>query len=387
VFDATGATAVPVEVVFWAAAGLILYTWFGYPALLVVFGRAQPVRSHESGGLPSVSVLVTVHNGARVIASKLENIMSLDYPPDRLQVIVVSDGSTDATEQIVARLGSRVELVAISDQVGKTAAQNRGIERCAGEILVLTDADTALAADSLRRLVAHFADPLVGAVAPLVVWTDEGANALTAAGDIYWRFEQLLWERESRLGLLACAPGACLVVRRTLVSWMNELFGDDVVIPLEVVAAGRKIAYDPVARVYDHRSASVAGEFTSRVRMTMRSWAATVSTWGPRRWLEYPALTWAIFSHKILRWSTPYLGAVSLVASAILAARPVYAAVLLLQICFLAAALAGRLMAGTAAERLGLGAAYSFAVVNAAFAVGVFNAVVGRRKAIYVSID
>lgn len=378
------------KVLFWAAFGLIVYTWLVYPVILAVlarlWGRPEAASQQARAEFPLVTLLITVHDGEAHIARKLENSLAIDYPRERLAVVVASDGSTDGTDDIVAGYADRgVELVRISPQRGKTAAQNAALDRCRGDLVFFTNVQTSIRPDALRRLVVHFADPGVGGVAPLLVWTGTDASDISRGGAIYWRYEQMMWRWEARLGLLACAPGACMIVRRDLVKPMPECYGEDVILPLWVAGGGRRFVYEPRAEALEPRASSPGEEYAARVRMTTRSFGATVAVWPARLWARFPALTWAILSHKIMRWSTPFFMLMLFGSNLALVSIWFCRITVLLQISFYGLAILGLLSTKPSNRKSLSGIAYGFCLINTAFAIGVLRTVVGQRVHIFCS--
>src|SRR5437867_7030321 len=202
--------------VFWSAIALIVYVYAGYPALIFVLAHLRPRPIRRAPHEPSVSFIIAAYNEERSIAAKIENTLALDYPADRLEIIVASDGSTDRTEEIVRGLGGRVRLVALGGRFGKTIAQNRAVEAARGDVLVFSDATAVYRRDSLRALAAPFADPEVGCVAGWVIMGTEGEAAIHKGRSAYADYEQWLRRYESLVHSILGASGAVYAVRRDL---------------------------------------------------------------------------------------------------------------------------------------------------------------------------
>ncbi len=209
---------------FWTCVAVVCYAWFGYPLLLWVASRlslgrrAMGYPSH-SDALPSVTVIVAVHNEETALSEKIENILGTSYPRDRIEVIIASDGSTDKTVPIATGLADRyreVRLLDHTDRAGKTVVQNAAVKSSTGEIVVFSDVDTKFSGRFLESITAPFAEPRVGCVTGAVVWTNRDESAVVVGGDFYWRYEHFMWKLESQLGLLAWGSGACLAMRREL---------------------------------------------------------------------------------------------------------------------------------------------------------------------------
>lgn len=373
---------------FGLTAGILVYTWLGYPAMLWLasFSRRGSHHTSAAESWPSVTILITVHNGAKVIEKKLENTFALEYAPQLLQILVTSDGSTDGTDEIVRCYAQKgVELVPIMPQRGKTAAQNAALAKCRGDVIVFSNVQTMLRPDCLKLLLSHFAAAHVGGVAPRLVWDNLDASVIAQSGSLYWKYEQFLWQQESQIGLLAWAPGACMAVRRKLVEPMPEIYGEDVILPLWVVGRGYRFVYEPAAVASQPRASTARAEYTSRVRMTQRSFGATLHAWPLTYIGKFPALTWAIFSHKLLRWLTPYFMAAAFLSNVTLLRHRLYQVTGAAQVVFYLMATIGWATKGRNVAIPGIGAAYSFCLINVAFAVGVWRALRGQQIRIFRS--
>lgn len=373
-----------------AAVAVLAYTWIGYPAFLWLLAlarrRARPSTEPESW--PLVTLLIAVHNGEKHIKRKLENSLALEYPRELLQILVASDGSNDGTEEIVRQYAPHgVELVAIYPQEGKTGAQNRALAHCRGEVIVYSNVQTMLHHDCLRLLARHFTDPRVGGVAPQLIWENLDASDIAHSGGFYWRYEQFLWQLESRLRLLAWAPGACMAIRRSLVKPMPDTYGEDVVLPLWAAADGRPFVYEPAAIVSQPRIASAPAEYRARQRMTLRSFNATFFAWPLKNYLKSPGITWAVLSHKVLRWLTPYFMAVALLSNLALIPHLAFSITLAAQLAFYLVAASGWAAIRRGWRVPGAGAAFSFLVANTAFASGVWLALLGKEIRIFHPVE
>jgi glycosyltransferase involved in cell wall biosynthesis len=372
------------ELVFWLAAGALAYIWVGYPLLLALVGAVLPEPRRALGRRPRLSVVIAAHNEAEVIEAKLDSTLGQRYPRERLEVIVVSDGSTDGTDGIVLRHPDpRVVLLRQESRAGKSAALNRGVAAASGEILVFTDANALFAPEALSRLAAHLADPRVGLVSGQGLYGRAAADARVVSQG-YVRYEARLRRGESALGVLAGADGAVYALRRELFRPLGSAEVNDLLHPLEAAQAGRLCRFDPHACTVEPPSRDARQEFRRHVRMIAQGIDVTVA-WLPRlvasrRW----AALWALLSHRVLRWlSAPLLAAV-LVASLVLSGRDgLYAAALEAQALFYALALIGVL-----AERRGialgpLAIPYYFCVVCVAGVAGVARWARGGAEAVW----
>jgi cellulose synthase/poly-beta-1,6-N-acetylglucosamine synthase-like glycosyltransferase len=350
---------IAVEVLFWLCIGLIAYTHVGYPLILWTLvdlrhsaaegkpGIADAGAEHmpvdkstraEIDSYPSVTLIVAAYDEAGVIEAKVSNALELDYPRERLEVIVASDGSADATVERARAAGA--DLVLDLPRGGKVAAQNAAAERASGDLLAFSDANSLWAPDALRHLVEHFAEPRVGYVCGKVRFTDAGGGNLEGA---YWRYEMAVRERESALAGVTAGNGAIYAIRRAAYVRLAASGSHDLSLPFVLAKRGLRSLYAPAARAEEKMVPTLEGEFARKRRMMVGLWDIVVGEgmlW-PR---GYPPLyAFEIASHRLLRYLTPFLHAAALAANLALLGRGwVYVATLAVQLAFLAAALLGR---------------------------------------------
>ena len=368
---------------------LLAYAWLGYAAVLWTlrrcFGRIG--APYPAGMKPFVSIIVPVHNEQDRIAAKLRNCLELDYPPDRLEILVASDGSTDRTEAVVetlAAVDTRIWLLRAAGRMGKSAAQNLAAQSARGDILFLTDTEARAQPDVLQFIVSNFADAKVGLVTAAVHLT-EPADAIAKGQGLYWRYELFLRQAESDLGTLATSSGQALAIRRELFVPMEECYGDDCVLPLDVRLQGYRVVQDRRAVVFDGFPHSLQGELRARTRMVSRNWTGTLSRPEILNPWRFPGTAWGLVSHKFLRWLTPFLLVVLLWASAMASLSGRYVSLLFLQAVFYAAAMAGwlRIRAGRQTRMFAL--PFAFCLANWGFLLGTLRALRGERIVTYTN--
>jgi len=357
-------------VAFWAAAVLLAQTYFLYPLWLLLLARIRPGRERRSSpeAWPAVSLVVAAHDEASCIRQKLENSLALDYPPDRLEVVIGSDGSTDGTDAIVAaHPDPRVRLSA-APRAGKTSVLNRCIPTARGEVVVLSDANTRVDPGALRALVRHFADPDVGAVCGRLQLYNPTRRDYEESS--YWRYESWLKEMEGRQGAVVGANGGLYAIRRALFTRLPPAtIVDDFVIPLRLLDRGHRVLYEPAALAWEETTEDYGREFGRRSRIAAGNFQSLLLVPGLLSPLRgFPAF--AFWSHKVLRWCAPALMAVALLANLAQLHLPFYRVTLAAQLVFYALALLGRLAVGPAAVRRATGVAYYFVAMNLAIAVG-----------------
>ncbi len=356
------------EIAFWASVGLLVYTHAGYPVVLWLLARGRGGAASAPGGapaeLPSVSLIVVAHDEEEVIERKLANALALDYPRERLEVIVASDGSGDRTVELARAAGA--DLVLDLPRGGKIATQNAAAERARGELLAFSDANAFWASDALRRLIAPFADGRVGYVCGRVRFTpDGGANEEGS----YWSYEMAVREMESRLGGVTAGNGAIYATRRDSYISLGPSRSHDLSFPFEMVKRGWRALYAGDALADEKMVPTIEGEFARKRRMMRGLWDIVISDGmlSPRGY--GPAYAFEIASHRLLRYASPFLHVIALATNvALLGEGTVYAITLAAQVAFLVAALLGRFVA---ARPLRL--AYYYASVTASIAVGLWD--------------
>lgn len=325
--------------------GVVGIVYLGYPVLIWVcsrvFGRKEvpPVPSDEE--LPTVSLLIAAYNEEVDIEARILNALSQQYPRGKLEVVIASDGSTDRTNEIVRRYESAgVRLVAFPENGGKAAVLNRTVPQLRGDILVLSDANTHMAADAVRRLAGWFADPSIGVACGRLVLTDprSGRNV----DSVYWKYETFLKKCESRLGALLGANGAIYAMRRSLFPVVRTgTLIDDFVIPLDAKRnSGCRIVYDTRAVAVEETPPSIHAEFRRRVRIGAGGFQSIGMLWR----LLAPANGWVavtFFCHKILRWVCPFFLLAALVLNLFALAHPAGLPLLAAQLAFYALAAVG----------------------------------------------
>src|SRR6266581_3037765 len=366
---------------------MVAYTWAGYPALLWVLRRllARPAMRESAATEPFVSVIVPVYNEEKRIAGKLRDCVELEYPGERLEILVVSDGSTDRTEEIVEEFAGRdgrIRLLRGAGRLGKSGVQNLAAQEAKGEILFLTDAEARTQPDVLRLLVSNFADPWVG-LATATVYLGEPANAIAKGQGCYWRYELFLRQAESDLGTLATASGAAMAIRRAAFAPMKTCCGDDCVLPLTTRLKGYRVVHDSRAAVFDRFPHSIEGELRARIRMVARNWTGTLSEPGLLNPLRFPGTAWGLVSHKLLRWLTPFFLAVLLAASTVALAHGRYVFLWLVQIAFYGAALVGWLRTRSGRQTRVFALPFAFCLANVGFFLGMVKALRNQRIVTY----
>ena len=369
------------EVVFWLSVVALIYTYAGYPLLLLIASwlRSRPVQRKPFE--PVVSVIIAAYNEEADIAAKLENTLSLDYPKSKLEVIVASDCSTDRTDQIVKTFANRgVILHRQSERLGKTAAQNAAVGRALGEVVLFSDATTIYNPDVLRRMVPCFADATVGCVTGTVVYSEPGGSTVGRGTSSYWNYEFMIKKHESSLGSLIGVCGCMYAVRKSAyVPLYNEACSDFVIATIMVKQRLRAV-FEPNAVCREQPNREANKELGVRVRIAAQTLA---DLWRNRAVLNpfrYGFYSIQLLSHKVLRYFAPVLLILALLSSATLApSRPFYAVALLTQGLVYAAAGVGWLIERAGFSTRWIALPQYFVVGNLASLIALAQLVRGER--------
>jgi cellulose synthase/poly-beta-1,6-N-acetylglucosamine synthase-like glycosyltransferase len=370
---------------FWLSLAVLIYTYAGYPLLTVVLGwlvrRRVAIGAHE----PTVTIIIAARNEAAAIRATLENKLALDYPREKLQIIVVSDASTDGTDRIAQEYAGRGVLVLRQEpRRGKTAALNMAAGHATGDVFVFSDANSMYAPDALRMLVRNFSDPRVGYVTGRLVYGTGDEAGIGIGCKAYMAYEDLLRRSETRLGSIVGVNGGVDAVRQTLFTAMRDDQLPDFVLPLHVVRSGYRVVYEPDAILYEDALTTSRAEYRMRVRVTLRAWWAMADmrvVFNPRR---HGLFSLQLFSHKVLRYAAfAAVPAIYVAAAALWGAGLVYQASSVAGSGLLALAALGWM-----AERAGhsnpvVSIPYYFLIVNLAAAQALAKFVTGQKQAVW----
>lgn len=366
---------------FWILAGILGYVYFLYPLLVRLLARMAGRSMRVDGSLrPTVTVLITAYNEEKGIRDKIANVLALDYPAELLDVLVVSDASSDRTDAIVTGYGSpRVRLLRVEGRQGKTACQNVAARHAQGEIIVFTDATTRIESEALVFMAAHFADPKVGCVAGLLVYQGKGENLTAAGGVSYWGYEVALRSAESRLDTLIGVSGCLYAVRRCAYRPIPPGLISDFVIAMRMREQGLRTVLAERAICFEETLDRSGQELSMRVRVAIRSINALVAERRFLNPLRDPLFAWQLWSHKLLRYASPYCLLAMLAATLCLAAQPFYRLALAAGLAVIGAGAAGFILQ-LSARRLGLlSKPYYFLLTNLASIIAIARYVKGER--------
>ena len=355
------------EILFWASLGAILWAHVGYPLAVAALAFVRRRKVAQRDITPSVSVVVAAHNEEAVIGRLVESLLAQDYPADRLEVVVASDGSTDGMDALVEQLAAREGRIRLvpCPRGGKVAAQNTAVGTVQSEAVAFADAGAVWQPDALRKLVRSLADSEVGYVAGRVLLGEpDGTNR----EGLYWRYELWLRDRESALGSITGGNGAIYAVRREDYVDVDPRFGHDLTFPYVMVQRGKRAVYDSDARAWDRPARDLEDEYGRKVRMFEHCWLILFR--GRMLRGVGPLYLFELFAHRVLRYASGLIHVVLLGTSlALVGEGLVYELVLGAQIALLVLALAGRLRAPIP----GAAVAYYYVLVTWATVAALFR--------------
>lgn len=291
------------ELIFFLSVAAIAYIYLGYPLAVFLLGLKIDKKVLKKPIEPTVTVVIAAYNEQDIIANTIQNKLEQDYPSHRLEIIVVSDGSTDDTDDMVRGINNpRVKLLRQNPRAGKTSALNMAVQSARGEIIIFSDANSIYALDAIRKLVTNFADPQVGYVTGKMIYVNPDGSLIGNGCSSYMQYENILRSLETRLGSVVGVDGGVDAVRKSLYRPMRDDQLPDFVLPLSLVEQGYRVIYEPEALLHEPALKAAGDEYLMRVRVALRSlWAM----WDMRRLLGIkinPVFAWQFWSHKVLRY-------------------------------------------------------------------------------------
>jgi cellulose synthase/poly-beta-1,6-N-acetylglucosamine synthase-like glycosyltransferase len=360
---------------------LVLYTYVGYYALIFCFSFLKTEKVFiRSDFQPTVTLIISAYNEEKVIRRKIENSLQLSYPRERLEIIVVSDASTDDTDAIVRQYSrNNVKLVRMDQRGGKTVGLNTAVLKASGDIIIFSDANAMYRPTAVFKLVRHFADPEIGFVTGESVYTQDILATARDTEDIYWNYERKLKLMESRIGSMVGADGAIYAVRKNLYSTLKSDAINDFVNPLMIVMKGYRGVYDMEAVCYEDAAGEFLKEFSRKRRIVNRSWHGLMSVKEILNPLQYGFFALKVISHKMLRWIMPFiLVAIFLLSAALSAGSAFFKFVLILQLLFYLVAAIGYNYRNKKKINFLIALPFYFCLVNFAAASGIIDSFRGK---------
>jgi len=376
-----------VTAIFWGSLAAIAYVYVGYPLLLFLVSRVWSRAVAKGPITPTVTMVIAAYNEEQAIAKKLDNSLALDYPPDRLDILVASDGSSDGTNRIVreyaARHPDRVTLLDLP-RAGKTSGQNRAAEVARGEILVFSDTTTMYDAGAVRAMVANYADPTVGSVGGDVRYVREGEEVTGKGRQLYWNYEASIRRWESRIFTVIGATGCIYSLRRSLYTPLDPATISDFVQPAKALLKGFRSVVEDDATCWEiAESKQMGDELRRRARVINRGLRGVGYMPEVLNPLRHPFLLFQIISHRLLRWGIPFLLIAAFAANACLLDAPFYRLSFALQIAFYGAALAALALDRWHVRAPGLFVPLYFCLVNLAPLIAVWSLLKGEKKVVW----
>lgn len=367
------------KVIFWLSVSFIVGTYAGYPLWLYFRARFRGKPVHPAAVTPEVSIIIAAYNGAKYLAQKLQNLAEMDYPKDRIETIVVSDGSTDETAVLLAaQTRERFQSFVLNEHQGKAVALNHGVRAATGTILFFTDVRQVIAPDALRNIVSNFADPQVGCVSGELFFGKGTADASSDGMGLYWKMEKKIRYWEAQSNSCVGVTGAIYATRRNLTPEIPEgTILDDVYVPLRIASQGARVIFEPRAIAWDEMPEQMEREFRRKVRTLLGNYQMMrIAPWVLSR--KNP-LRFEFVCHKLLRLLVPFALIAAFVTSMLLKGtfyRVAFDAQVAL--CLLAALASLRPRLGIVSRLANISLA--FLVLNAAAAVALFYFVSGKKR-------
>ncbi len=315
-------------IVFWASVTAIIYPYALYPALIWLKGVIFPRRVRRSEVTPPVTVLIPAYNEVDCIGDTVANKLAQDYPQEQMEIMVISDGSTDGTDDVVTSFADRgVRLLRRGPREGKAAALNEAVKLARGEIIVFSDANSLFAPDGIRRMVENYADPEVGYVTGNLRFIAEGDGASGGGNNAYMKYENLIRSLETRAGSIIGVNGGCDSVRKLLYVDIPRQLITDFILPLHVLSTGHRVVYDARVGAHEVANKEMSSEFRMRVRVALRALQGLVYMRRLLNPFRYPAVAFSLISHKLLRYGAFAFMPIALCANALAAMQaPIYGA-------------------------------------------------------------
>lgn len=324
------------EIVFWLLVFLILYTYLGYPLMLLILSIFINNPSKKASILPSVSLIIAAYNEEKVIEKKILNSLNLDYP--NLEIIIVSDGSTDKTNQICKKYSKKINFIEIKQRSGKINALNTAVPIANGDIVLFSDANTFYNKDVVKKLVRHFNDPKVGCVTGHVKLIPQGKGTHESGESFYSKYEQFIQIKESQISSMIGVDGAMYAMRKHLYHKLPNMFIEDFVMGMNIIKQGYRVIYDKEAKAIEESSSSIKDEIRRKSRVVAGGFQSL-----PKMFflMKHPIELWQFKSHKLLRWLIPELLIALFIINIFLLNAYFFKIVFLLQMIFYLSAILG----------------------------------------------
>ena len=370
------------KILFWLSLGVLVYTYFGYPFLMYILVKFKKRKGVDKRKItPMVSVVVSAYNEEASIRDKLENILSLEYPREKMEVIIASDASTDKTDEIVGEfLSEGVKLLRMQKRSGKIAAYRQALSQAKGEIIVFSDATSILNKESLINLVSNFNDKTVGCAGGLLMYINPEKANVGEGESKYWEYEKLVRKLESRLSSLTSVSGTLYAVRRELYPYgIKDDLADDLIVPINIKKLGFKTVLETEAVCKEFTTFDIRGDMAKRSRITIQNIRGLINQIGILNPLRYGIFSILVISHKLFRTIVPVLLLVVFLSSAILSFNSlVFLTIFVLQIIFYLVGFLGYLGINKLKSKI-INMMFYFCLSNLAILIGIIKFFKGEK--------
>lgn len=378
-----------VKLLFWLSLSSLLYIYIGYPTLLFLISLFTKKRKEPKEYAPKAVMIFAVHNEEKIIEEKLRNCVSLNYPMDKLQIVVVSDASTDRTDDTARSFMKKyknIKLFRTPKRTGMVGALKWGAERIKEGIIIKTDASSIIEPDALRKLLRHFVDKKVGCVGGIIIYVNVAESGISKGQGVYWQYETFIKRLTSKIGYLSSVGGAMYAVRNFLFGISNPYFTDDDISPLNALEKKYKVLLESEAKANECAPITPYGNLRRQIRTTTRGiWSIAAK----RKLLNpfyYPFVAFDLFSHRILRWCSPIFLLIFLIASIFLSKLVFYRVFLLFQILIYLSALIGLWLEKLKKKIQPFNFFFYASIMNLASLIAIFNFLRGKKIAFWEPI-
>lgn len=372
-------------VIFLFSLAMILYIYLGYAVCVYIATRFIRRKFTDQKYLPLISIIISAYNEEKEIHETLKNKLELDYPAEKLEIIVVSDGSDDNTESIIKEFEDKgVKLIRQSPRQGKTSAINRAVLAAVGEIIIFSDANSRWRYDAVTKLIRKFSDPEIGYITGKMVYINPDGSLIGDGCSAYMKYENFIRDCESEFASVIGVDGGIDAVRRKLYIPMNPDQLPDFVLPLSVIEQGYRVAYEPEAVLNESTLSDQAAEFSMRIRVTLRALWAIHDKRNLLNPLRYPITSWQLISHKVLRYMTWLPLAVCMAINPLLLKHGLlYGGLQLIQVVFYLFAGIGYIRRHDSQASFIFYAPYYFLLINTAAAIAFYKFLKGEKKILW----
>jgi len=372
------------ETLFFFFIFIILYVYLGYPLVITLLAAInRKTVTKDDNYEPSVSLIIAAYNEEAIIAEKLNNCLLLNYPKDKLEIIVFSDASTDRTAEIVKSFEQdHIILIDLTERKGKTAGQNLAATQATGEIIIFSDANALYQEDAIRKIVRNFNDPSVGCVCGELVYYSEDKSLIGDAENVYWDYEKFIKRQEDRAASILGANGSIYAVRKQLYSPLPEDIISDFIEPFKIIAQGYRVVYEPEAISFEHSTTNFIEEYHRKKRIINRSFYSLLYFSSFLNPFRYPLLSFQLFSHKILRWMIPVYLPIIFIVNMFLLKSLFFQVTFGLQIIFYVTALLGYVLEKNRWHNIFFYAPFYFCLVNIASLDAIINLFIKRKNVV-----